>query len=257
MRMMISSAFFSWQSALIIALSLIFFAFGFSLLGLPPAAWLVFGALGELAYIAATVTDKGAQQRMMHQALTERYDPNTISNPAARSRLKKALEYYSAIQSLIATRSGASRVEFQNTLDEIDEWIGHLYKLGKRVDSFDENEIINRDRMQARRELDQIKNRLNVEPDERVKEELRRSIKLKETQLDNLKSLEANVKRADIEMENTLSALGTLYAQLQVIGSKEVDRGSAQRLRNEVHDQVMSLQDTIAAIDEVQTSSRT
>lgn len=252
---MISSAFFSAPSAVIIAVFVILFAFGVAPFSWwQPFFWLILGAVGVLAFVAATVTDPGAQQRIIQRVLAERYDPNTIQNPGARERLRKALEYYSVIQKMVGTRSGASRVEFQNTLEEIDEWIGHMYELGKRIDLFDENQIINRDRMQARNELDALNRRLQAESDERVKEEIRRSIQIKETQLENLKNLEANVKRADIQMDNTLAALGTIYAQLQLIGSKAIDRGSAQRLRNEVHDQIMNLQDTIAAIDEVNAS---
>jgi hypothetical protein len=249
---MVSAAFFSWQSAIIIALTIIFFGLGFTPFGWwQPVFWLIFGAVGLLAFVAATLTDPKAQQRILSRLLSEKYNPSDIQNDVARGRLVKALEYYSAIQSLVPTRSGASRVEFQHTLDEIDDWIGNLYELGKRVDQFDENHIINRDRMQARNELDALNRRLKAETDADVQEAIRRSIQMKETQLNNLMTIESNVKRADIQMDNTLAALGTVYAQLQLIGSKDIDRSRAQRLRNEVHDQVASLQDTIAAIDEV------
>ena len=258
LRSMVSSAFFSPQSALILGLSIIFFAFNVAPFEWwEPFFWLIFGALGEAAYVGATISDPRAQDRVISQMLTDRYNPNHIKNPGAQERMKKALEYYSAIQTLMTTRSGASKMEFQHTLDELDDWIEYLYELGKRVDRFDENQIINRDRMDARRELEALKRRIKAEPDERVKEEVQRAIQLKETQLENLKNLEANVKRADIQMDNTLSALGTVYAQLQLIGSKAMDSGSAKRLRNEVHDQVMGLQDTIAAIDEVQSAHAT
>lgn len=252
---MIRAAFFSWQAGLIIAICIVLAAFNIQLLGLPSAAWLLFGLIGVIVYIGVTINDPQAQKQIIGQMLRERYEPNRIKNPAARGRIEKALEYYSAIQSLIATRSGASQVEFQHTLQEIDDWIAYLFELGQRVDRFDENKIINRDRMQSRTELDALQRRLEAEPDERVKAEIRRSIQIKETQLENLKTLENNVKRADIQMDNTLAALGTVYAQMQLIGSKDLDSGRAQRLRNEVHDQVMSLQDTIAAIDEVQSHS--
>ncbi|HLA43370.1 MAG TPA: hypothetical protein VJZ27_08055 [Aggregatilineales bacterium] len=252
MTAMISNAFFSWQSALIIAISIIFFAFSITPFGWwQPFFWLLFWLLSVGIFIGATVTDPGAQQRVIERLLREKYTPEDIKNPAARERMNRALEYYSAIQNLATTRTGASRVEYENTIDELDVWVAQLYELGKRVDQFDENQIINRDRMQARREMDDLQRRLKAEPDERVKDEIKHSIEMKETQLENLKNLEANIKRADIQMDNTLSALGTIYAQMQVIGSKSIDQGSAQRLRNQVHDQVMDLQDTIAAIDEV------
>lgn len=248
----LTSAFFSWQSAIIIALSILLFGFGASIFGFPAWFWLVFGLIAEAAYLVASITDPRVQQRAVAEALEAKYSPSDIKNWAARERLVKALEYYSAIHSLMQTRSHASRLEFQHTLDDISDWIGYLYELGKRIDQFEDNDLINRDRMQARQELEALKKRLKVESDERVKKELDEAIKLKQIQLENLQNLEANAKRADIEMDSKLSALGTVYAQLQVIGSKNIDSSRVQRLRNEVQDQVMELQDTIAAIDEVQ-----
>jgi hypothetical protein len=54
-------------------------------------------------------------------------------------------------------------------------------------------------------------------------------------------------------LESTLSSLGTIYAQMSLMGTKEIDSASAQRMRLEIHDEVSSLQDTIAAMDEVQS----
>lgn len=248
----LTSAFFSWQSAIIIALAIILFGFGASPFGFPAWFWLAFGLIAEVAYLAVSITDPRVQQRAVAEALEAKYTPADIRNLAARERLVKALEYYGAIHSLMQTRSHASRLEFQHTLNDISDWIGYLYELGKRIDQFEDNNLINRDRKQAGQELDYLKKRLKAEPDERVKKEIEEAIRLKQIQLENLQSLEANAKRADIEMDSKLSALGTVYAQLQVIGSKNIDSSRVQRLRNEVHDQVMELQDTIAAIDEVQ-----
>ncbi|MFP4323684.1 MAG: hypothetical protein ACLFTK_14620, partial [Anaerolineales bacterium] len=178
LRRMLGAAFFTWQSAVILAL---FFLLG--VFGAPPLeiAWWGVGLVGQAAYLWATLTDPRARQRIMQQVLSERYNPYHIQSLVARQRLQKALEYYSAIQSLVDTRGGASKVAFRNTLDEIDDWLGHLYSLGKRVDRFDENTIINRDRRQARSDLETLKRRLEVETDEAVRQEIERSISLKET----------------------------------------------------------------------------
>jgi len=64
------------------------------------------------------------------------------------------------------------------------------------------------------------------------------------------------MKRAGIQLYNTLAALGTLYAQVQVIDSKDMDSARARRLRDEIHDEVAELQDTILAMDEVYSTGR-
>ena len=63
------------------------------------------------------------------------------------------------------------------------------------------------------------------------------------------------MRRADLQLDNTLAALGTLYAQMQVIDTKDLDSARARRLREEIHDEVAELEDTIVAMDEVYSSS--
>ncbi|NJL95605.1 MAG: hypothetical protein HC915_18685 [Anaerolineae bacterium] len=163
---LISSAFFTWQTALIIAISIVLFGLSVRPFDFwAPPLWLVFGAVGTLLYVGATITDPRAQQRAIARMLTEKYSPARIQNPAARSRLEKALEYYGAMQKVMMSRKATSRVEFEHALDEVDDWIAQLYLLGKKIDSFEENNIINRDRMQVRNELDALNRRLKVERD--------------------------------------------------------------------------------------------
>ena len=71
----------------------------------------------------------------------------------------------------------------------------------------------------------------------------------------NLEATRNSVKRAEIQLESTLASLGTVYAQMSLLGTKEVDSARAQRLRLEIQDEVASLQDTLDAMDEVQMQS--
>jgi phage-related tail protein len=73
-----------------------------------------------------------------------------------------------------------------------------------------------------------------------------------ELQLNNLEATANSVKRADIQLDSTLSSLGTIYAQMSLLGTKEVDSARAQRLREEIKEEVSGLQDTLSAMDEVQ-----
>ncbi|HRF97680.1 MAG TPA: hypothetical protein PLZ51_20880, partial [Aggregatilineales bacterium] len=55
-----------------------------------------------------------------------------------------------------------------------------------------------------------------------------------------------------IQLETTLATLATVYAQMANLGTKEVDSGKSQRLRQEIQSEVLNLQDTIDAMSEVQ-----
>ncbi|MBN1202910.1 MAG: hypothetical protein JXJ20_13760 [Anaerolineae bacterium] len=250
----LSAAFFSVESAVILALAIVLFGLGYAPFDWwKDAYWLVFGALAEALYLGVTVTDPKAAQRAVDRMLSERYSPGTIKNPIARERLKRALEYHRLIGETATKHSGVMRQSIEATASEISDWIQQIYLLAKRMDGFEENEIINRDRRMVPQDLKNLRRRLEVEKDPGVRTELQEAIQTKETQLTNLRSLENNVKRADIQLDHTLSALGTVYAQMQLIDSKDLDSARAQRLQEDIRDEVMSLQDTISAIDEVQS----
>ncbi len=250
----VGNAFFSIESAVIIALALTLFGLGFA-----PFEWwqnwfwLVFGAVAEGIYMLATITDPKAAEQAVDRMLTERFDPADIRNPVARERLKRALEYRRLIGEAARRRDAAMRVSLQQTADEVTDWIEQIYHLARRMDAFEENAIINRDRRMAPQELMNMRRRLQHEKDPAVRAELEEAIQTKEAQLANLRNLENSIKRADIQLDHTLSALGTVYTQVQLIDSRDLDSARAKRLQQEIKDEVQSLQDMISAIDEVQS----
>lgn len=249
----LSNAFFSVESAVIVALAIALFGLGFQPFDWWQSAyWLLFGLLAEAVYIGATISDPKANERAVDAMLSARYDPDDIKNPAARERLKRALEYRALITEAAYRHSGPLRSQILATGSEINAWIEQIYTLAQRLDEFEENAVISRDRRLVPQDLKNLRRRLEAEPSAEMRAELEEAIQTKETQLANLTSLENNIKRADIQLDHTLSALGTVYAQVQLIGSKDVDSARTRRLQEDIREEVASLQDTISAIDEVQ-----
>jgi hypothetical protein len=188
--------------------------------------------------------------------LQDQFDPNDIRNPAARERLKRALDYHRLIGEAARKHTGPMRMSIESTASEINDWIEQIYTLARRMDSFESDQVINRDRRMVPHDLKNLRRRLEIEQDSRVQDELKEAIQTKETQLANLRALENNIKRADIQLDHTLSALGTVYAQVQIIDASKVDSARTQRLQQDIREEVLSLQDAIAAIDEVQHYER-
>jgi hypothetical protein len=56
--------------------------------------------------------------------------------------------------------------------------------------------------------------------------------------------------RAQFQLENSLSAMGTVYSQVLMLRVKDVDSVQAQRLQEDIDGQVILLQDITAAMDE-------
>jgi hypothetical protein len=60
---------------------------------------------------------------------------------------------------------------------------------------------------------------------------------------------------AEKKPEHSLSALGTVYSQMLLIGSKDVDSDRAGRLRDDIRGEVLALQDIVQSLNEVYGAS--
>lgn len=247
------NAIFSWQSAVTLGITaLLVLVNPEPVVGWQPWFWLIGGALAESAWIVASITDPEATKEAVAREFERKYDINRISNRVSRQRLKSAMEYRNNMMQLVKRHKGAMRMSLNQTVDDIDDWIGHMYDLALHIDAFEGNELVERDRRRVPTDIEATKKRIKVETDAKVRTDLENKLKQLEQQLANLDASVNSIKRAEIQLESTLSSLGTIYAQMSLLGTKEVDSARAQRLRLEIQDEVTGLQDTIDAMDEVQ-----
>jgi uncharacterized coiled-coil DUF342 family protein len=70
-----------------------------------------------------------------------------------------------------------------------------------------------------------------------------------------LDSLAAMLRRTELEIDETLAEIGTIYSQLQLLDARDIDRNRANRLSEEIEEQADRLSDLLDAMDEVYESS--
>jgi hypothetical protein len=126
-----------------------------------------------------------------------------------------------------------------------------MYSLANRIDNFENNDLAARDLQQVPRKIEQVKARIATEKHDATRYDLGQQLKLLQRQLVSLEASASIIKRAEIQLESTLSALGTVYAQMSLLGAKDVNSIRGQRLGVEIQDEIDKLQDTIDAMDEV------
>lgn len=252
----VSNAIFRWETFVTLMITLILFFAVPTLPALPffqPWMWLVLGGIAEGGLILSHITDPEAAQDAVNREFANKYDIRDVRNTVSRQRLNDAIEYRSNMQKLVKRHQGAMRMSLQQTVDDIDDWIAQMYALAQHIDSFENNELVERDRKLVPQQLEKARIRLEREPAPDVRAELENQIKALEMQVANLEANVNSIKRAEIQLESTLSSLGTIYAQMSLLGTKDIDSSRAQRLRLEIQDEVAALQDTIEAMDEVQS----
>lgn len=249
-----------WESFVTLLITMILFigVGDFNLLGatLPPWFWLILGGAAEGALIWSTLTDPEETQQAMAREFESKYDLGTVRNSVSRERLRTAMEYRRNMLEVMKRVDGAMRLQMRDNIDKVNDWIAVMYELALHIDTFEGNEIVKRDIHMVPQQIEKTKVRIEREKDERVRDDLERQLSLLEKQRLNLEATMNGVKRAEIQLESTLSSLGTVYAQMSLLGTKgDVDGRKTQQLRLEIEDEVNSLQDTIDAMDEVHQQS--
>lgn len=257
-RAILTRSIYRWESAIIIALTLSL-AF-LTLVGVIPALfglfqwwfWLVLGALGEVGLVWSSVRDPEFRAKAVAEMFREKFKPRRIENKALRQRVEKALDYRDRIDEVIAkSQAGVMRDHMADVSRGITDWMQNVFRLANRLDAYMADETLRHDLQSVDPSIDSLKKRLALEDDDTVKRQISQTIAQKQIQRDNLHKLQNVMERAQFQLESTITAMGTVYSQMMILGARDVASGRAQRLQQDIDDQVQALQDVVQTMDEV------
>lgn len=253
---MVLYAFFRWESAVTVAGTiLLFFLYPRPFVWWQPWYWIVLGTLGEAALIVASVTDPETGRRVVQDLFREEHNPRQIRDRDLRAQMEKALDYRRRIEEkVLGTREGVLREHLMDSARRIDEWVASIYHLASRLDAYQADTWIAQQLASLPGEIASIRRKMRDEDDPDVRAQMARAAGQKETQLQNLVKLQNLMEQAQYRLEETLTALGTTYSQLLLIGARDIQSGRAQRLDQDIDEQIAALQDIVAALDEARAS---
>ena len=257
-RAILTRSVYRWESAVIIALTASLALL--SLVGVIPALfgifqwwfWLVLGALGEAGLVWSSVKDPEFRAKAVGEMFREKFDAKEIKNQALRQRVEKALEYRDRIDEAIAkSKAGVMRDHMTDVSQGITSWMESVFRLARRLDAYMADETLRQDLQGVEPAIEKLKKRLALEDDDTVKRQISQTIAQKQIQRDNLHKLRNVMEQGQFQLESTITAMGTVYSQMMLLGSRDIASGRAQRLQQDVDDQVQALQDVVQTMDEV------
>jgi hypothetical protein len=256
-KALLQNAFFRLESAVVIGGAILLTAFQFQPFpGWPWWAWPAIGLIGEVAVVVSSLTDKAELQKVMESLFREKYSTSGIRDRGLRDKLNEAEQYRQRIQQMVnQQKSGVLRDRLVSTTAEVYDWIANMVTLARRVDSYRSDDIIKRDTAGIAQDIKTLQARMTLERDGRVKEQMATTLESKRQFAENLAELTNRMQRADLQLDHSLASLGTVYSQLLLIGSKEVDSDRADRLRSDIRDEVSALQDLVESLNEVYSYS--
>lgn len=252
---LLTSALLRWETLVTVMVTAILFLFvrdvSLPFMEWQPWFWLVLGGLAETVLVASTLSDPEATEQALAEDFEREYDLRNVRNRISRERLRDAFEYRRNMLKLADVARGAMRTRQRNLISGINDWIAHMYNLATRIDHFENNDLAARDLQLVPRKIEDVSRRIKAVKDERTRRDLQAQLQMLQRQLVSLEASASIIKRAEIQLESTLSALGTVYAQMSLLGTKDANSARGQRLGIEIQDEIDKLQDTIDAMDEV------
>lgn len=214
--------------------------------------WLLLGVAGVAAMVFSSIRDPQEREKAVERLFREKYNVNGLRDRSLKDKLKKAEDYHLQIKAAIKTqKDGILKERMQRTTGEIYDWIGNMVRLARRLDSYRGDPIIKGDRDGLRDSIPTLESRLQREKDARVRQQLETTLADQRRLEDNIAELDNRMQRADLQLDSSLAALGTVYSQILLVGSKEVDSDRAERLSADIANEVTSLQDVVDSINEV------
>lgn len=253
---MLQHAVFRWESAVVIALTLLLTVFGpriDAVSFLPAWAWLLGGILAEALLVYSSYTDAETGRKVVAEMLEDQFEPERLTDKKLQSQVEEALDYRGRITAAIRERrDSVLKDSLSETAAEIDEWLESIYALARRLDRYrQEKEVLERDKKRAAERIRQLESRSDVETDPEVKKQIAQTTESMRRQIETIEKLEKTMDRANLQLENTLSALGTIYSQTMLVGAKDIDSGRTKRLSSDIAGEVQELDNILLAMDEV------
>ncbi len=220
----------------------------------PAWGWAALGGLGVMGMVAGSLSDPEHNRQVVSNLFLQEFSTASLSDRTIKTKMEQALDYYRRIQAAVEKqKSGLMQDRLTDTVRQINEWLVNMFELAHHLDAYRRDAVIKRDLQAVPREISSYRQRLNLERDASVRQQMEAAIEARAAQFAALDRLENMMEKAEFQLEQSLAALGTVYPQVQLIGARDVDSSRTQRLQADISNQVSTLNDLITSINEVYT----
>jgi hypothetical protein len=242
-----------WESAVIIALTLVLFFLVPEPLPFWQAwFWLVLGGVGFIALVWSSLRDPEFRAMAVSEMFRERFDPREIRDSELRQHVERALECRDLMDEALAERRvRVSAGTMADARQDVATWMENVFRLAGRLDVYKADATVHQEMQSAGLAVKKLKTRLALEDDETVRREISQTIAQRQIQRDDLRRLETVMERAEFQLESTIAGMGNLYTQITNLSARDVASGRVRTLRQEIAVQAQAVHDMVRAVDEV------
>lgn len=254
---LIQYAFFRIESAVIIALALVLtFVYPRPFIWWPRYGWLLLGVVALGVIIYSSLTDAEANAEILLSVFQEQFNPRAIADQELRKKVESALEYQRRIEAQIRQQgAGLIRDRLNDTAGQLTAWLNSIYTIATRLDTYRGDDLIAREHATLPKEIDSLMAQRRNEKNANVQAQLDSVITSKRNHLQSIRALDARMQEAALQLDQSLTALATIYSQVQLIDAQSVGSGRTERLQADIREQVARLNDLVTSINDVYNSN--
>ena len=251
--LLLQYAFFRWENAVVIAgAMLLTVLYRRPLPGWPAWGWVVLGIIGVAVIVYSSLTDADANAKILTDLMQQEFNPKEIRDEKLRQEVEKGMEYQRRIEQQIQSqRPGILRDRLEDTAGQLTDWVANIFALAKRLDAYKQDTLLARERASVPKEVETLEARLKLEGNEQIRKQMGDVLTGKRTQLEALHALHNRMHQAQLQMDQSLTALATVYSQVRLVDAQDIASGETERLRSDIQDQVNRLNDLVASINDV------
>lgn len=185
-------------------------------------------------------------QQLFHQD-----GPQTDDETQLTASLEQALAYKAQIHRVIeATEYKNHHIYLGRLKTQLDICVNAVEKLVQRLILLHQDSLIYNDVVAVPKAIANLEQRLASETNQVIAAQLEYVLTIRKNQLDLLERLEVTAKQTELQIEHTISLLGTIYSQLLISQSTNVI-ADYSRLSANIDEEVKRLEDHLEALQEV------
>jgi hypothetical protein len=176
---------------------------------------------------------------------------NATSSAESTARLSQAQAYKRQIDALAnATNDPLRKHKLRELSNKVAVWMREVETMSRRIEHLKHDPVIRNDLVNVPRAIEELTARLANERDPRVRTSIERALAARAEQMESLKRLQSLTRQAEVQLENTIATLGTIYSQ--ALAMQSADRvADYSHLSAEVDEQSRMLKDQLEALQEV------
>ena len=192
------------------------------------------------------------KQRQTKAAVTGARELLTLKEEDAEPfapQMAQAEAYRRQIITLLNENKSLSRSsEMAALIPQVERWAKLVESLTSRLNRYQNDAILQHDLEKVPRTIERLTDQQQSEDDAELRLQIQKTLSHYQKQAQHLDALSQLMRRTELELDQTLAAIGTIYSQLQLIEAMEVHSGRVNRLTTDLRAEVERLDDLLSAM---------